>query len=76
MSITTLKAETWGTNLLQINWKYSLKLWSLRCKDVLGTNSNESNIIKKARILEDIVHIQATNREFVLRDIEWFQEDI
>ena len=70
------KAETWGANLLHINWKYIIKLWSLRCEEVHGTTSNEINIIKKGKMLEEIAHIQATNRELLLRDIEWLHEDI
>jgi hypothetical protein len=70
------KAETWGANLLHINWKYIIQLWAVRCEAVHGTNNNEANIIIKERMLEEIRHIQASNRELLLRDIEWLHEDM
>ena len=70
------KTETWGANLLHINWKYIIKLWAVTCKEVHGTTNNEANIIKKEGMLEEIRHIQALNRELLLQDIKWLHKDM
>ena len=70
------KAETWGANLLSINWKYIIKIWAVRCDDIHGRTNNEANIINKQKMIEEIAYIQEMNRELLLQDIEWLHEDI
>jgi hypothetical protein len=70
------KAETWGASLLSINWKYIIKIWSVRCEDIHGRTTNEANIINKGKMIEEIAYIQEMNRELLLKDIECLHEDI
>lgn len=52
---------------------YKVPTYLVIYEDVYGMNRNELTIVKKAKMLKDFRHIQATNRELLLRDIEWIQ---
>ena len=75
-NIKQYNAEKWGTKLLEINWKYILKIWRQRCEDLHGATKDEKDRLKKEKLLQEIEHIQSTNKELLTKKSEWIHEDI
>ena len=62
-------AEKWGAKLIEIYWKYILKIWRQRCEDVHGATNSDIDRLK--RLLQKIVHIESSNRELLIKKSEW-----
>jgi hypothetical protein len=43
----TFNAEQWGTKLMNINWKYILKLWDIRNKEIKGETPTQVESIRR-----------------------------
>jgi hypothetical protein len=75
-NIKPYNAEKWGATLLEINWKYILKIWRQRCEDVHGITKVDTDRLKKEKLIQEIKHIQSTNIELLTKNSEWIHEDI
>lgn len=75
-NIKQYNAEKWGAKLLEINWKYVLKIWRQRCEDLHGATKSEIDQLKKEKLLQEIAYIQSSNQELLTKRSEWIHEDI
>ena len=54
-------AEKWGTQIIDINFKYLLLFWEQRCMNEHGTTSEEQESKLKTKLLNEILHMQQTS---------------
>jgi hypothetical protein len=54
-------AEYWGMKIMSINWKYVLKLWSMRNAEVTGETTEQTKVIRQQQMIDEVIHIQNTN---------------
>jgi hypothetical protein len=74
--IKNMSAEKWGSDLLFINWKHILKIWRERCEEVHGKTPEQIEKSSKARLLEEIRHIQSSNTNLAHSEHNWILEHI
>jgi hypothetical protein len=72
----TFNAEHWGTKLMSIHWKYILRIWETRNKEVKGDTPAKVELIRRQNMIDEIKQIQETNtniplfaRNLISRDI-------
>jgi hypothetical protein len=72
----TFNAEQWGTKLMNINWKYILKLWGIRNKEIKGETPTQVESIRRQEMLAEItdisqahLHLPLFARNLISRDI-------
>ena len=64
--------EQWGSQLLEINWKHVLKIWTARNGVEHGTNHQEQEGITKRKLIEEIEYIYNRNEEILIQSIASF----
>ena len=75
-NIKQYNAEQWGANFIAIHWKYILKIWRQRCEDVHGGTKSDIDKLKREKLLQEIVYIQSSNKELLIKKSDWIHEDI
>jgi hypothetical protein len=54
-----MNAEQWGTKILQINWKYILKLWQTRNEETNGISPEQTEKSRELSLIEEFQYIQS-----------------
>lgn len=65
-NIKQYNAEKWGAKLIEINWKYVLKIWP----------KNGIDQLRKEKLLQEIVHIQLSNQRLLTKKSKWIHKYI
>ena len=58
---TQFDAETWGSKVIDINFKYLLLFWEDRCLTEHGKNNEDQESKRKKKLLTEIKHMQVTS---------------
>jgi hypothetical protein len=62
-NIKNMSAETWGSQLVQLNWKYILLLWNQRNKELHGSTKEEQDKIRHHLLINELRHIQDEHKD-------------
>lgn len=65
-----------GSSFISYQLVVYYKIWKLRCAELHGTSHVEIENSKKERILQEIRHIQLTNKEILDEKSTWIHKDI